>query len=88
MFKVFISIEALTKLCVEEMPKEKDRQCPWFLLLTKQNIIYLDRNIYDEWEDPKDPLFIFSESYQIGFRKAPMDFNSIIKINKIYIFLT
>ena len=79
MFKVFISIEALTKLCVEEMPKEKDRQCPWFLLLTKQNIIYLDRNIYDEWEDPKDPLFIFSESDQNGFRKSPMEFNSIIK---------
>ena len=78
MFRVFISAASLEKLCLEEMSKDQNKQNSWFLLLSKQNIIYLDKNIYDEWEY-NDALFTFSESYQIEFQHSKMDYNTLAK---------
>jgi len=78
MFKVFISAKSLERICLQEMPKEKIQQSSWFLLLTKQSTIYLDKNVYEEW-DYGDPLFTFSESYGIQFEPSEIDFNTVIK---------
>lgn len=78
MFKVFISAESLEKICIEEMSKDLKDQSSWFVILTKQNIIYLDKNIYEHL-DYSDPLFTFSESYQIEFKKSEVNYNEILK---------
>ena len=78
MFRVFISAASLEKLCLEEMWKDQNKQNSWFLLLSKQNIIYLDKNIYDEWEY-SDALFTFSESYQIDFQHSTINYNTLAK---------
>ena len=78
MFRVFISAASLEKLCLEEMLKDRSQQNSWFLLLSKQNIIYLDKNIYDEWEYG-DTLFTFSESYQIDFQHSTINYNTLAK---------
>lgn len=74
MFKVFISATSLEKLCVDEMAKDEKDQSEWFLILSKQKAIYVDKDIYADIE-ADDPLFIFSESYQISFKEADFDFN-------------
>lgn len=78
MFKVFISAESLEKICIDEMSKDLKDQSSWFIILTKQHVIYLDKNIYEHL-DYTDPLFTFSESYQIEFRKAEVNYNEILK---------
>lgn len=75
MFRVFISAASLEKLCLEEMPKGARDQSDWFLLLAKQNTIYIDKDIYSDL-DLDNPLFAFSESYEIRFEKSEVDFNS------------
>ena len=77
MFSVFISAKSLENICIQEMCKSDQEKSEWFLLLTKQNVIYLDKNIYNEWEYG-DPLFVFSESYQVEFKPANADYNSIV----------
>lgn len=77
MFKVFISAKSLERLCINEMSKDKAEQNSWFVLLTKQDTIYLDRNIYDEI-DYNDPLFVFSESYSINFKASDINYNEVI----------
>lgn len=76
MFKVFISAASLEKLCVNEMTKNEKDQCEWFLILSKQKAIYVDKDVYADIE-ADDPLFIFSESYQISFKEADFDFNDL-----------
>lgn len=78
MFKIFISASSLERLCLEEMSKEQEQRSSWFLLLSKQNIIYLDKNIYDEWEYG-DALFTFSESFQINFKPSNVNYNTLAK---------
>ena len=77
MFRVFISASSLEKICINEMSKDFKDQSPWFILLTKQNVLYLDKDIYKEWEYG-DPLFVFSESYEIKFAPSKIDYNSTI----------
>jgi len=74
MFRVFISASSLEKLCLEEMPKKIGDQSDWFLLLTKQNTIYIDKDIYSDLEQG-NALFTFSESYEVQFEKSDVDFN-------------
>jgi hypothetical protein len=69
MFRVFISSTSLGDLCLKEMCKEEKNKSEWFLILSKQNVIYLEKNIYDEL-DYNNPLFRFSESYQIEFKSS------------------
>lgn len=38
------------------MTKNREDQNSWFVILTKQNIIYLDKDVYKEL-DYDDPLF-------------------------------
>ena len=76
MFKVFISSRSLERLCLEEMSKSKADQSVWFLVLSKQSTIYLDKDVYSEW-DYGDPLFTFSESYEVNLKKSDIDFNSV-----------
>lgn len=76
MFKVFISSKSLERLCLAEMSKDKEGQSAWFLVLSKQNIIYLDKDVYSEW-DYGDPLFTFSESYGVDLKKSGIDFESM-----------
>lgn len=78
MFKVFISAKSLERLCINEMSKNNAEQNSWFVLLTKQDIIYLDKNIYNEI-DYNDPLFIFSESYNINFKTSDINYNEVVK---------
>ena len=73
MFKVFISSKSLERLCLEEMSKDKEGQSAWFLVLSMQNTIYLDKDVYSEWEYG-DPLFTFSESYGVDLKKSDIDF--------------
>lgn len=80
MFKVFISASSLEKICIDEMSKEEQLRSDWFKILTQQNVIYLDKNIYDEW-DYGDPLFFFSESYNVNFKMASCDYNEEISQN-------
>ena len=80
MFKVFISASSLERMCLDEMDKEKNKQSSWFMILSKQNVIYLDRNIWDEWLSKGDdylaePLYQFSLSNDIEFRTSNTDFN-------------
>ena len=58
MFKVFISASSLERLCRNEMTKNREDQNSWFVILTKQNIIYLDKDVYKEL-DYDDPLFTY-----------------------------
>lgn len=74
MFKVFISASSLEKLCIDEMSLPSKEQSSWFILLTKQNVIYLDKDICHDWSC-EDPLFTFSQSYEISLKEAPVDYN-------------
>lgn len=74
MFRVFISASSLERLCVDEMPLPRKQQSNWFVLLTKQDVIYLDKDICRDWSCD-DPLFIFSNSYGIKLKDAPADYN-------------
>ncbi len=74
MFKVFISASSLEKMCLNEMTKSRDEQSSWFLVLSNQRIIYLDKNVYEDW-DYDDPLFTFSESYGVDLQPATANFN-------------
>ena len=76
MFKVFISSKSLERICLEEMGKNKADQNAWFLVLSKQNTIYIDKNVYEDW-DYGDPLFVFSESYNVDLKESDIDFNSV-----------
>lgn len=78
MFKVFISASSLERLCRNEMTKNREDQNSWFVILTKQNIIYLDKDVYKEL-DYDDPLFTFSESYNVMFKTSPVNYNEIVK---------
>lgn len=75
MLKVFISAASLERLCLDEMSLPLENQSNWFVLLTKQNTIYLDKDICKSWTC-EDPLFMFSQSYQISLKEAPTDYNS------------
>lgn len=91
MFKVFISASSLENMCLDEMEKDRNKQSSWFLILSKQNIVYLDKNIGLEWAESgdyfNDPLYIFSESYGIELQQAEIDFNKTSK-DKPSTFLT
>lgn len=84
MFKVFISANSLEKLCIDEMGKDIKEMSSWFLILTKQNVIYLDKSIYDDL-DYDDPLFTFSESYQVELKESSVDYNQIITQKPEYV---
>lgn len=75
MLKVFISASSLERLCLDEMSLPLENQSNWFVLLTKQNTIYLDKDICQSWTCD-DPLFMFSQSYQITLKEATSDYNS------------
>ena len=55
-------------------------QSSWFILLTKQDVIYLDKDICKDW-NCDDPLFMFSQSYEISFREATKDYNKELAAN-------
>ncbi|MCR4964896.1 MAG: hypothetical protein K6A41_04495 [Bacteroidales bacterium] len=78
MFRIYISAASLERICLEEMPKEEKERNVWFTLLSKQTVLFLDKNIYEELEDYNDPLFTFSESYDINLTVSKKDFNNII----------
>lgn len=80
MLKVFISASSLEKLCIDEMSLPSKEQSSWFILLTKQNVIYLDKDICQNWSC-EDPLFIFSQSYEISLKEAPVDYNVDLEAN-------
>lgn len=80
MFRIFVSASSLERICLDEMGKESKEQSPWFLLLSKQNVIYIDEDIYSKL-DGDDPLSIFSYSYYIEYKKSDIDYNSIVKDN-------
>ena len=80
MFRVFISASSLEQLCLDEMTLPLKEQSSWFILLSKQDIIYLDKDICREWNSD-DPLFMFSQSYQITLKEAPVNFNADIETN-------
>lgn len=83
MFKVFISASSLEKMCLDEMDKNWEQQSSWFLILSKQKVVYLDKNIGLQWSESddffNDPLYIFSESYGIELQQAEIDFNKSSK---------
>ena len=80
MLKVFISASSLKRLCLNEMSLPSKEQSSWFILLTKQNVIYLDKDICQDW-NCDDPLFMFSQSYQITLKEAPGDYNADLEKN-------
>ena len=80
MFKVFISASSLEQLCLNEMSLPPKEQSNWFVLLTKQNVIYLDKDICQDWSC-EDPLFMFSQSYEIDLKEAPVDYNADLNSN-------
>lgn len=80
MFKVFISASSLERLCIDEMSLPSKEQSSWFVLLTKQDVIYLDKDICRDW-NCEDPLFMFSQSYEISFKEATEDFNKDLAAN-------
>lgn len=75
MLRVFISASSLKRLCLNEMSLPPKEQSNWFILLTKQNVIYLDKDICKDWSYD-DPLFMFSKDYEIVLKEAPVDFNA------------
>lgn len=75
MFRVFISASSLEQLCLNEMSLPTKEQSSWFVLLTKQNVIYLDKDICQDWSC-EDPLFMFSQSYEITLKEASVDYNA------------
>ena len=77
MFKIFMSSKSLERLCLAEMSKDKGDQSDWFLVLSKQKIIYLDKDVYNEWDDG-DPLFIFSKSYVVDLKKSEIGFECMV----------
>ena len=80
MLKVFISASSLEKLCVDEMSLSPKEQSSWFILLTKQNVIYLDKDICQD-RGCDDPLFMFSQSYGITLKEASADYNIDLEAN-------
>lgn len=80
MLKVFISASSLEKLCIDEMSLPSKEQSSWFILLTKQNVIYLDKDICRDWSCD-DPLFLFSQSYEITLKEASADYNTDLEAN-------
>lgn len=80
MLKVFISASSLEKLCIDEMSLPSKEQSSWFILLTKQNVIYLDKDICQDWSCD-DPLFMFSQSYEITLKEASTDYNTDLEAN-------
>lgn len=80
MFRVFISASSLEQLCLNEMSRPQQEQSNWFVLLTKQNVIYLDKDICQGWSC-EDPLFIFSQSYEIKLKEASVDYNAALDTN-------
>ena len=80
MLKVFISASSLKRLCLNEMSLPTKEQSSWFVLLTKQDVIYIDKDICQEW-NCDDPLFMFSQSYQITLKEAPLDYNADLEKN-------
>lgn len=80
MFRVFISASSLERLCLNEMSLPPKEQSNWFVLLTKQSVIYLDKDIGHDW-NCDDPLFLFSQSYQITLKDAPSDYKADFEKN-------
>ena len=65
MFTIYIPEDTLKKICIEEMGKEPSDQSIWFKIFCKQSEISVSSfNESDEW-DEDDPLFIFSQSYDV-----------------------
>ena len=81
MFKVFISSKSLERLCLEERDKNKADQNAWFLVLSKQKAVYIDKNVYEEWghddDYGDDPLFLFSKDYDVDLKESGIDFESM-----------
>lgn len=80
MFKVFISASSLERLCLNEMSLPLKERSNWFVLLSKQNVIYLDKDIYSTWT-LDDPLFMFSQSFGITFKEAESNYNDVAANN-------
>ena len=80
MFKIFISASSLEQLCINEMSLPLKERSSWFVLLSKQNVIYLDKDICKDWSCD-DALFTFSQSYQIKLKEASVDFNEALATN-------
>ena len=80
MFRVCISASSLERLCLNEMSLPPKEQSSWFVLLTKQNVIYLDKDICQDWSCD-DPLFMFSQSYEITLKEASIDYNADLDTN-------
>jgi hypothetical protein len=81
MFKIFISASSLERICLDEMDKDQKQQSSWFLILCKQNIIYLDKDIWSEWfakgdDYMSEPLYLFSSSNGVEFRTSASNFNT------------
>lgn len=75
MFKVFISASSLERLCLNEMSLPLKDRSNWFVLLSKQDVIYLDKDIDSTWS-LDDPLFMFSQSFGITFKEAKSNYNN------------
>lgn len=66
MFNVFIPEDTLSSICEEEMGKSHEDYSNWYKIFTKQHEIMISAtHECNEWNED-DPLFIFSESYDVN----------------------
>lgn len=82
MLKVYIDVNALSSICLEEMDKPIEEQNKWFRILSDQETIYyISPDGSDINFDKNEPLMLFSQATHIAYENATAYIQDVLTDN-------